>query len=329
MKRLVERGIRLVDVPFTRNIDTIQLLLEHGSTIKSKEFQLYAVGERDVELMKYLVGKDGLLLANKELMQSVCRVLDHPQMVQYLITESRVDINLIYNDYDRTQPKNLLAYAIMDARSPTAVRTLIQFGADPELPGLSFTGVEAVFMTMKSRYTGMSLFSDAFLPMLRELTSCTDPLSFLRVTLSDRKRAEILGLPSDVHIPLSGPSPSESSKTKSHVEAETHNEHTAGLSNNNKFRGAEIETPTDSIPIGTQQVLVDDRGSPYGYKPLPFPDSIRLLELQRSNEVQDPICCRILSSRLAHGPPYEILSGYWGDGSKMMPIYCCSVNRTM
>jgi hypothetical protein len=56
MKLLVERGVRLPDVPFTRNVDAIQLLLDHGSTIKSKEFQLYAFGKKDVELMKYLVG---------------------------------------------------------------------------------------------------------------------------------------------------------------------------------------------------------------------------------------------------------------------------------
>jgi hypothetical protein len=113
MKRLVERGIRLVHFPFVGNVEAIQLLLEHGSKIKSKEFQLYAVGERD-EVMKYLVGKDSLLLACRELMQSICNVLDRPQMVQYLITELRLDINLIYNDYDRTQQKNLLAHAIMD-----------------------------------------------------------------------------------------------------------------------------------------------------------------------------------------------------------------------
>jgi hypothetical protein len=117
-------------------------------------------------------------------------------------------------------------------------------------------------------------------------------------------------MPQRIELLLSGPSGFEGSKT--HVEAEA---------NNNEFQGTEVDIPIDFLPIVTQQVLVDDRGSPYGYNSLIFPDSIRLLELEPSNEVQDRICCRLLGSRIDHGSPNETLSGYWGEGSKRMPIH--------
>lgn len=36
--------------------------------------------------------------------------------------------------------------------------------------------------------------------------------------------------------------------------------------------------------------------------------------------MEDPIRCRLLSSSLAHGPSYEIFSGYWGEGTKRTPL---------
>jgi hypothetical protein len=77
-------------------------------------------------------------------------------------------------------------------------------------------------------------------------------------------------------------------------------------SNEGGGEGIEIEIPNPSIPIDTQQVLVDAKGRAYEYEPLNFPDSIRFLELEPSGKVDDPTRCRFFNSSLAHGPSYEI-----------------------
>jgi hypothetical protein len=92
--------------------------------------------------MRFLVGKDGLLLEGTQLMTAFYQArhqpeaLRQPRMLQYLITDAKFDVNLIYPEYShqRTPETNLLAKAI-EAGSSAAVSTLIQLSAGPDLPG--------------------------------------------------------------------------------------------------------------------------------------------------------------------------------------------------
>jgi hypothetical protein len=117
----------------------------------SKGFQVYAIREGDIDLMRYLVGKDSQLLEDREIVNAACGALHHPQILHYLVTKAKFDVNHAYQKYAhlQTPETNLLVEAI-EVRVLAAVSTLIWLGADPELPGLlPFAGTEAVMNATK------------------------------------------------------------------------------------------------------------------------------------------------------------------------------------
>src|SRR5436190_8688200 len=59
----------------------------------------------------------------------------------------------------------------------------------------------------------------------------------------------------------------------------------------------------------------------YQHKPLAYPDSIRLLELN-PGESFDPIVCVLRSTRLDENPSYEAISYVWGHQNFKRHITC-------
>ncbi|KAH8754685.1 heterokaryon incompatibility protein-domain-containing protein [Hyaloscypha sp. PMI_1271] len=50
--------------------------------------------------------------------------------------------------------------------------------------------------------------------------------------------------------------------------------------------------------------------------------SIRILQLQPATEINDPLCCRIIETKLASAPAYKALSYVWGSDVKPCKITC-------
>ncbi|KAF4627358.1 hypothetical protein G7Y89_g10796 [Cudoniella acicularis] len=211
--------------------------------------------------------------------------------------------------------------ALLDVDNPDNVLKLIEYGADPALPGLPQTSVEAVVGAMPRFHLEISSFCEKFFPALRAIGNKCKPTEFPELpwpgehvefefpdlVLRQRDNTDL--------VPSGNPEVEQGAES-----AEDQSVEKPGGESAEKL----VEIPIESIPIDTQEILLDATGSPYDYSPLLFPDSIRILKLQPSTTSEAPLECRLINSSISHGAPYEVLSGHWGDGSQRTPIHLSS-----
>ena len=160
LKRLLQLGVRIQNVPLCRNLDAVRLLLESGASIEPARFQNYAAKQGSVDLLKFLVEKYGPSLQVEQDMGYITFDVirgNHMAMLRYLGSEYLDDINTTFWQYPSATNAeyrvNLLQLACHELHIG-AVRLLLDEGANPGCPGLLRTAAEFMREQLRSVSTG-------------------------------------------------------------------------------------------------------------------------------------------------------------------------------
>jgi ankyrin repeat protein len=138
-KRLFDKGITTQKIPICSHVKVVRLLLDYGCQIDTIEFQRYAVKNNLVDVLRFLVNRDGPLLPLAEFGYIAFEVIrgDHLGMLRYLITEYGFDVNSIFPRYPGAVTSINLLQRACDEGSLSSVELLLELGADVECPGLA------------------------------------------------------------------------------------------------------------------------------------------------------------------------------------------------
>lgn len=152
VKRLLQRGIRIREIPFCGHLDVIRLLLENEGQIDSSpgrtaQFQKYAATNGHIEVMEHLVERSGPLLPMGDFGYIAFDVLSggYLDMLRYLVTRYGHNVNATFPGYPgASQCVNLLQRACEECHI-NAVKFLLEYEADPDCPGLPDTALSYLF----------------------------------------------------------------------------------------------------------------------------------------------------------------------------------------
>ena len=135
-KRRLDKGIRIRKIPICSRLEIVRLLLGYACQVDSVEFQRYAVEHGLVDLLRFLVNRDGSLLPRGDFEYIASRVIlgGHLGMLRYLVFEYGLDINGTFPSYPGTTSCiNLLQRACNTGRL-NSVELLLALGADVDCP---------------------------------------------------------------------------------------------------------------------------------------------------------------------------------------------------
>ncbi|KIW57222.1 hypothetical protein, variant [Exophiala xenobiotica] len=138
VRRLLQPGVVIDQVPLCFSIDVIRLFLDHGAAIDAGEFQKYAIREGQLSLMRFLVARFGPLLEASEGLRDL--VID----VRQNRKDTRV-LEYLVSDYGHATPlthsiHGEVATALFDTicqrLGPTAVQSLLRDAGKSCCPGV-------------------------------------------------------------------------------------------------------------------------------------------------------------------------------------------------
>lgn len=298
VKRLLDRGLRLLEIPLLDDIDMVRLFLAVGTEYNASELQRHAVEKARLDLIKLLVDKDGPALPMGHFGYVAFRVMrgnsqEYMSMLRYLITDYGLDVNATFPAYpNATYHVNLLQRACEEFK-PNAVRLLLEEGADPQCPGLHESAL-VYYKRLRSHGSNVATFAEKSLPIIRLLLQyARDGEVFSIPAVQNEQRHSSTSQPSDL--------PSMSFRDDSKLWR-------SGIGATAEFAAIE---PHPWIEATAQA---------FRYEQLQGYNAIRLIELEPSESREDPIRCKVVHHHLAAKPDYEVLSCEWESSSETVPI---------
>ncbi|KAI4150685.1 MAG: hypothetical protein L6R39_002200 [Caloplaca ligustica] len=307
-KRLLDRGVRLPEIPLTDDMEIILLFLAAGTEQNASAFQQHAVEEAHLDLMKFLVAKYGPVLPMNDFGHTAFKLLkgesqDHMAMLQFLITEYGLDVNTKFPVYSGANSHvNLLQQACEECKPP-AVQLLLEEGADPQCPGLTDSALAYLKSKLRCRSLSVGLFAGQYMPIIRLLQQYT-------------KDAHEFNLPTMLQSTESQPSQTEkvhsSTSQPSGLQPTTSQD---GSRHERSEIGARANVPP-ADPCPWIEATVDV----YQYEKLQALNAFRLVELEPSQSTDDPIRCKVVHGHLSTNPDYEVLSCGVGASCETIPI---------
>ncbi|KAK4506893.1 hypothetical protein PRZ48_000626 [Zasmidium cellare] len=287
-KRLLDRGIRLNEVPIGRSGEIVRLLYDTGAHLNGPKLMEFALGSGireahgrppPLDLVKYLHEEHGMIFERENFAQTVQSLLwgDSPSK----LTEQHLGIldyilDAVGWEFGKgaALPKLLQAGATVD--SPGLPESTLLFYAR-ESQGLhrSFQGEEHHFRLLM-QYSNEEVIQDF-------RSSFADQLLRFQETLVELKDACKI-----YEVQAAGSKP--------------HNT-------------ATVRQPSSTNPIS--ELL---KANNYLYAPLQGPRTVRLFNIAPSAFLDDPIAGVLEHFELFQIPPFEALSYVWGDSTDLLPI---------
>jgi ankyrin repeat protein len=299
MKRLIDIGTKLNEVPDTRHLKAVQLLQVNGSKIDCVRLQRHAVNEGCVDILQYLIDAFGLTVPPQELLEMVGSVLSR-DMLEYLVHKHGLDVNQVFYDATENYATNLLQAACRK-RDYLSVELLLKEGADPNCPGLPETAPEFI-RRMRDNLNEWDFSFDYFVkkistypPFSQILTTDTIFSETLSDSATETSASGESGMDVYPALTKADDMPIENDSTFARHSYTHQVVSTVGKS----FQGAHgLFQHTSLKGLG----------------------AIRLVEIQPSQNSEDFIVCHLKHSNLASRPKYDALSYVWGDKSGQTSI---------
>jgi len=318
LKRLLDRGGRLINVPICENVEVVRLLFEHGSHIDYEKFQSHAVEKGKLELMRYLVEQGGPSLGMDNFGYTAYNALrvrgGSLEILEYLVTGYGLDINLTFPWHPSSSKRiNFLQRACQE-QNVEAVELLLKHGADTTCPGLSQTALQ----------------------FLKGQVSGTKPLKIVALLLryeggrdaAAAREASGWKMPyppgheaNESYISLK--ELASSAQTLAPIadgirNVGAHEESEDGIEGTDNTSGIVPITPIPSVePLNDSTYILSNKIN--WYKPLSGPLAFRYIILEPSSS-ENPLICRLISSHLSEKPSYEAVSYVRNDPSPKVPI---------
>lgn len=296
-KRLLEVGARLDEVPNTKSLEAIQLLQAHGSKIDHERLRRYAASCGCVEVLRYVIDEFGRNLSMDECLAIVQNAIRDKHscnlnMLKFLINESGLKVNQVFQDTENKQVTNLLKIACLRLNA-VVVRFLLAEGADPNCPGLPETALD----TLRNQVVDLD-------PMVYELyyRPIAEALS-----LSIKPSGSASGLLD--YSPSNRPSSNEILGGSSLV-----NDHASNESDFTQAarEGSLRDSGSPSWARSTRAMSTPDTYGAFKYHALQGLGAIRVIEIQPSQDGEAFLVCRLVHTNLASRPQYDTLSYVWG-----------------
>ncbi|KAI1640003.1 hypothetical protein F4809DRAFT_592113 [Biscogniauxia mediterranea] len=298
---LMNRGIGLQEVPQTENLEIIKLLLARGSTLDSPNFQRYAVSKGNAGLLRFLVERDGPLLQLKDFGDIGFDIMRGKKpcfmdTLRYLVTDYGHNVNATFPSHPHSDSHTNFLQRACEENNVSAVRLLLELDADPACPGLQKSAIACV----KTRGSGgdgtISRFSQREMLILQALVEHSD--------------LEVQSLVAKGIHQRQSQTRSNDSLNPADTTTEWPMQHGMPYGNGLVTSQASVEHPIrDAFSEATP--WVEEIADQFQYNPLKTDDSIRLLVIEPSNSLEDPIRCRLVEVSLSENPEYETLSCAW------------------
>ncbi|KAI5922621.1 hypothetical protein F4810DRAFT_673438 [Camillea tinctor] len=295
---LINKGIRLRQVPQTENLQLIKLLLDKGTGLDFPSYQRYAVSKGNVELLQFLVGRAGPLLQSQDFRSIAFDIMRGKgprfmDMLRYLVTDYRHDANATFRSHPNADYRDDFLLRACEESNVSAVIFLLEHGADPAIAFIEKRG---------GGYDGMiSKFSQREMPVLKALFQHSD--SEVQSNIAKRIRQHKSQPYADYSL-----KPADFTVDRPLKRGETYEGRLISSQ-------ALVEYPI-SDDFNEATPWVEETASRFQYTPLETDNSIRLLILEPSISLEDPIRCRLVETPLSENPQYETLSCAWRNMSK-------------
>ncbi|KAI9933594.1 hypothetical protein MW887_008067 [Aspergillus wentii] len=307
VKRLLEQGNRMENVPISDNLGVVQLLHDAGSKIDMAKMQAHAARQGCLDLLEYLVMRGGPCIPIGEFASITEDIVtaNHLSILRFLVTGYGFNVNKPFRKYHEPRRlirrTNLLQQALR-RENVAAVRLLIMEGADVRCPGLWHTGL-AYFRKHVNA------------PAAPSKSRSLDP-----VAINHRQIIETLLSYDKISFrPTRGYLPRGSDSTPLHEYAQRLRE-TLELKSVTSQDPPTINTANEYAYPQPYEVPYTSHLPPFEYSPLSGFNSIRAIELEPSTVSESPIHCRLVELNLLQRPYYEALSYVWGNSPKRVSI---------
>ncbi|KAF4997561.1 hypothetical protein FGRMN_3766 [Fusarium graminum] len=295
---LLQRGIRLSKVPTgVRSVQMAQLLISYNIDLDAATLQREVLRRGNLDLLRWCVKEYGPLLPSDpeswgEIAQNLLRYsFRNLDGLKYLISEypgPHIDCVLICSAGPRSGEKKAFKTSWLNLAlaedNIKAIRFILDAGADPTCPGLPHDARERL------RKNGRDAFRSTILERL-------DIVQRLERRLSKDDNWII-------------PSYAE---TRCRIAQAVERQKLAWegqVYNAVKYRQ---DIPRVLQNGNTHTSLSALERAPNSYQPLSSSSAFRLLELQPSDKVTEPLVGRLINSDITFQPDYEALSYVWGD----------------
>ena len=308
VKTLLNGGTRLPEMPLSNDINIIRELMVAGTNVNAAKSQRHAVKQANLEIIRLLVEKTGPALpmgdfgfVASELMRGKPDV--HMEMFRYIITEYGFDANTTFPAYPNADYHVNLLQRACEERKPSAVQLLLEHGADPQCLGLPDTALAYMKKCLRSRGLSISHFAETDMPIIRLLIKhggLPQVPSAPRAELRSQTLPKTIGSKQLSCAPHMTPTVRPSQTSLGHTQP--------------RISGCDDLPATRAIP------WIEETAKIFRYASLQGLKAIRLIELERSESIEDPIRCRVLHTYLSSNVQYEVLSCHWDNSSQSVPI---------
>ncbi|KAH8598404.1 heterokaryon incompatibility protein-domain-containing protein [Bisporella sp. PMI_857] len=323
-KKLLEKGFRIQEIPICSHLEVVRLLLDYGCQIDTVKFQRHAVGSGSVDLLCFLVNRDGPLLPQGDFGSIAFQVMrgNHLGMLRYLVTEYGFDINGIFPGHPGATSRINLLQRACDEGCLNSVALLLELGADVDCPGLPDTALNHFRKQLRQQSRGFNYVLTQ-LPMIRLLLRYLPEKSEDWVVINSMKAADAGGKPKLLQVKNKFFNPKGTKSLDTIVQSRESPQCTAerGDSGSGEQELKSTVTISWQKPYAESQRLLRKRkDEAFAYRPLDPMQNIRVLELEPSKSIDEPIRGRLVLMYLPQKPHYEALSYTRGDQSKVAGI---------
>lgn len=287
VKRLLQMGHRLAQVPDTRSVEIIQLLIQHGSRFDPRQAQKLAIDRGDCRRLSDLFRTWGNLVTFDELWRSPMAAISNVEIDMLDAILSMHSVNEIFHGkiYDDGDGTTLVQMACRRG-SRASVEFLLKKGANLYLPEPSNNALTILKHRLTTKRTGTPEFAPK------------------------DKTWELFQL-LERHLPEEG----KKIRERCRIIAQRNRPVRKGI--NHKSSGSRM-CPTS---LDTQLRLPMEKmdGEDFQHTPLSGHDEFRTIILHPAKDPGSLIECEIVQSALCLAPEYEALSYVWG--SNTVPRY--------
>ena len=308
VKRLLICGTRLPEIPLSDDINIIREFVVAGTKVNAAKSQRHAVEQANLGIMRFLVEMNGPALLMEEFGFIAFELIrgnsdGHMEMLRYIITEYGFDVNTTFPAYPNANYHvNLLQRACEEIK-PSAVQLLLEHGADPECLGLPDTALEYMKKGLRSRGLRISHFAETDMPIIRLLI----------------KHGGQPQVPSASRAELGSRTPPETIGSK-YLSCAPHKTSMVRPSQTSLGHTQPRISGSDDLPAARAIPWIEETVETFRYASLQGLKAIRLIEIEPSESVEDPIRCGVLHTYPSSNVQYEVLSCHWDSSSQSVPI---------
>ena len=309
VRRLLDRGIRLPEIPLSENLDIIRLFLATETKLDASHFQRHAIEKANIVLMKFLVDMNGPALPMGDFGFIAFKLLrgkslqDNMAMLRYLVTEYGLDVNSTFPAHPGANHKVNLLQRACEESQPTAVQLLLEQGADPKCPGLPDSALLHLKQSLRSRGLSVGRFAEMHMPIIRLLLHYTKDTQDLEVPILSKTRS-------------SSPSLTEQKYRVSDQGMELQPKSFHDVTDGDLSE----HIPRDEVLAAELSPWIEETLEDFRYEKLQGFSAIRLIELEPSASQQDPIRCKTVYTHLVRDQYYDMLSCEWTNTDPTIPL---------